>query len=387
MKKIQLKMWTFFVFCRIRFIFWCRIGLMRIIKNFWKQQNTLERKLFWSILVVVTLASTGSAIFTVAEGMSTIAAACGFGCVLVCLMVAAVAVKTSLYNQCYLVMCCLLTCFLMPLLFLFCGGITSGMPLYYVTAIALIAYAARGTAKIVAFSVSVLVNAIVFLASWVYPNLVVAELDRDGAYLDILVTSLFTSLTLFAVGAFSLRAYAEERKKCEVLLYKLDYLSQRDPLTEIYNRRHLISHLQDVVWRRRNEFYLLMLDLDDFKRINDRLGHPFGDQIINAVARILANHQDEGCGECVARYGGVNFVYAMNASSEGEAFARAEAIRKEVRQLQFEDFPDVSVTISGGFVPCSGRSFSDIRQVLSHVDELLVFAKTHGKNQIRNGAD
>lgn len=153
---------------------------MRIIKNFWKQQNTLERKLFWSILVVVTLASTGSAIFTVAEGMSAIAAACGFGCVLVCLMVAAVAVKTSLYNQCYLVMCCLLTCFLMPLLFLFCGGITSGMPLYYVTAIALIAYAARGTAKIVAFSVSVLVNAIVFLASWVYPNLVVAELGYSG---------------------------------------------------------------------------------------------------------------------------------------------------------------------------------------------------------------
>lgn len=360
---------------------------MNLMRKFWSMQNTLERKLFWSILVVVTLAATGSAIFTVAEGMNFAAAACGFGCVLVCILVAAVAVKTSLYNQCYLVMCYLLTCFLMPLLFLFCGGITSGMPLYYLTAIALIAYAARGKAKIVAFAISILVDAGVFVASWVYPEIVVAELDRDGAYLDILVTTLFTSLTLFAVGAFSLRAYDEERKRGDLLLDKLDYLSQRDPLTEVYNRRHLVTHLQDVVWRRRHEYFLLMLDLDDFRRVNDRLGHSFGDQIINAVARVLINRQDEGCGECVARYGGETFVYIISAGSEGEAFAKAETVRKEINQLRFEDFPDVSVTASGGFVPCGARNCTDVVAVLNVADSLLSYAKTHGKNQIRNGAE
>lgn len=360
---------------------------MRFIKKFWNKQKTLERKLFWAVLVVVTLASIGSTVFTILEGMSFAAAACGFGCALVCVFVSIVAVKTSLYNQCYLVMCCLLTCFLMPLLFLFCGGITSGMPIYYVTAIVLIAFAARGWSKIAAFVISVMVNAGVFFASWVNPSLVVAELDRDGAYLDILVTSVFASLTLFVVCAFSMRAYATERERNERLVDKLNYLSMRDSLTEIYNRRHLIAYLQDVVWRRRNEFYLLMLDLDDFKRINDVKGHLAGDQVINAVARVLYKHQDESCGECVARYGGETFVYVINAVSEGEAFAKAENVRKDVRLLSFEDFPDVSVTISGGFVPCDSRNLDDFKQVLSLADRLVKMAKSLGKNQIRNGAD
>lgn len=360
---------------------------MNLLKKIWSEQNSLERKLFWSILVVVALAAVGSAVFTVAEGMSVAAAACSFGCVLVCLVVAFVAIRTSLYNQCYLVMCCLLTCFLMPLLFLFCGGITSGMPIYYVTAIALIAYAPRSTAKVVSFVVSVLVDCGVILAAWVNPDLVVAELDRGGSCLDILVTSVITALTLFAVGAISLRAYDDERRKSDLLLEKLNYLSMRDPLTEVYNRRHLLNHLKDVVSRRRNEFYILMLDLDDFKRVNDRLGHSFGDQIINAVAGVLARFQDECSGECVSRYGGESFVYVINAASEGEAYAKAENIRKEVRLLHFEDFPEVSITISGGFVPCSGRAIGDFKQVLSRADQLLNQAKNQGKNQICNGIE
>lgn len=360
---------------------------MRIFKEFWNKQNTLEKKLFWSILVIVALASTGSAIFTVVEGMSAVAAGFGFACVLMCVVVAVVAVKSGLYNQCYLVMCCLLTCFLMPLLFLFCGGITSGMPIYYVTSIALIAYAARGKGKVFAFAISVLVDAGVFVASWVNPSIVVMELDRDGAYLDILVTTLFTSLTLFAVGAFSLRSYDEERKKNERLMARLNYLSMRDPLTAVYNRRHLINHLQEVVWRRRNEFYLFMMDLDDFKRINDRLGHAFGDQIINGVARVLSRFQDESLGECVARYGGENFVYVINASSEGEAFARAESVRKEIEKMRFEDFPAVSVTVSGGFVHCGARGIDDYAMALSRVDRLLKEAKSLGRNQVRNGTE
>jgi len=361
--------------------------LIRVVRKFWSEQDSLERRLFWSILFVVSLASMGSAVFTAVEGISPLAAACSFGCVLVCVVVAVIVVRTSLYNKCYLVMCCLLTCCLMPLLFLFCGGITSGMPIYYVTGIALIGFAAPGKARLIAYTVSVLVDAGVFMASWFYPDMVVTELDRDESYLDILVTIIITSLTLFSVGAFSLRAYAAERAKNIRLVEKLNYLSSRDPLTEVYNRRHLISYLQDVVWRRRNEFYLLMLDLDDLKRINDRLGHAFGDQVINAFANLLAKRQDEGCGECVARYGGETFVYIMNAASEGEAFAKAENIRKEALQLHFEDFPEVTVTVSGGFVPCGGRGISDFKQILSLADGFLNVAKSQGKNRIYNGTD
>ena len=103
--------------------------MVRFLKNFWGAQDTLERKMFWSILVVVTVVATCSAIFTIYEGLNFSASLASLGCAVLCFIIAFVAVKTSLYNQCYLVMCCALSCFLMPMLFLFCGGITSGMPL------------------------------------------------------------------------------------------------------------------------------------------------------------------------------------------------------------------------------------------------------------------
>lgn len=358
---------------------------MKIFKKFWDEQNSLEKKLFWSILVVVALASAGSAIFTVVEGMSVIAAGLGFGCTLVCFLVALVAVKTGLYNQCYLVMCCLLTCFLMPLLFLFCGGITSGMPLYYLTAIALITYASRGRARLIAFGISVLVDAGVFVSSWVYPDLVVAELDRDGAYLDILVSTLFTSLTLFVVGTFSMRAYATEREKNERLKEEVDRLSARDSLTEVYNRNYLANHLRNVVWHRRGEFYLLILNLDNFKKVNLQWGYILGDKVIGDVARLLNRFQDESCGECVARCGGETFVYVINAPSEGDAFAKADLVRKEIGQLRFDGLGDLSVTASGGFVSCNARKMENFKQVLNYADNLLKMAKELGKNQIRVG--
>lgn len=358
--------------------------MIDLLKNFWKKQDSLERKLFWSILVVVSLVATGSSIFTLFEGMGAYASLLGFGCAFLCAVVAVVAVRTSLYNQCYLVMCCVLTWFLMPLLFLFCGGITSGMPLYCITAVALLAFASRGKAKLIAFAISVLIYVSVFVASWAWPTMIVAELDRDGSYLDILVSLVFTSVTLFAVGAISMRSYAVEREKKELLLAKLNYISTHDPLTGLYNRRHLITHLENVVWRRRNDFYLMMMDLDDLKRVNDTLGHLVGDQVICSVAHLLSRFLDETAGECVARYGGETFVYAISANSEVEAFAKADRIRKDVRALTFEDYPQVSVTMSGGFVVCGGHEFFDFKQLLSKADKLLGEAKKCGKNQIRS---
>ena len=122
--------------------------MVKSIRKFLGNDNSLERKMFWSILVVVTVVASLSAIFTVIEGLNLAASFCSIGCAAVCLIIAVIAVRTSLYNQCYLVMCCILSCFLMPLLFLFCGGITSGMPLYCITSLSLIAFAPRGKAKV-----------------------------------------------------------------------------------------------------------------------------------------------------------------------------------------------------------------------------------------------
>lgn len=358
--------------------------MIKVLKNFWGAQDTLERKMFWSILVVVTVVATCSTIFTIYEGINASASLASLGCTLLCFVIAFVAVKTSLYNQCYLVMCCSLTCFLMPLLFLFCGGITSGMPLYCITSLALIAFAVRGRAKNISFTVSLLIQAATIYWSWKNPDILYTTLDRDGAFLDILVTHILTGITLFAVGSFSLMAYVQEREKSEKLVARLDYLAVRDSLTGLYNRRYLLKFLDERVWKHRNDYFIAMFDLDDFKQVNTKYNHKFGDKVICAVGDLIQKVGDETAGECVARYGCEKFIYLISAGSEVEAYAKVESIRKAVRQISFKDHPELQLTISGGLLPCNVKSVVDINQLLFRVDELVVCAKNQGKNQIRN---
>lgn len=354
------------------------------IKKFWHAQDTLERKMFWSILVVVTLVAAISAIFTVFEGFNFAASLASLGCAALCIVIAIIAVKTSLYNQCYLVMCCMLSCFLLPLLFLFCGGITSGMPLYCITSIALIALAGRGRSKIIAFIVSMLIMMVVVYLSWINPGMVFVSLDRDASYLDFIVTMFLTGITLFAIGSLSLMAYSDEREKSAKLVAELDYLSMHDQLTGLYNRRYLLNYLENFIWKRRNDYYLAMLDLDNFKQVNCSCGNDFGDQIICKVGQALQKYEDAAIGECVARFGCEKFMYIINAGSEVEAYAKVESFRKAVRQMSFEKFAEIKVTVSGGLIPCNSKAITDVKQLLFKVDELVASAKKQGKNQIRN---
>ena len=358
--------------------------MIKLLKNFWGAQDTLERKMFWSILVVVTVVATCSAIFTIYEGLNFSASLASLGCALLCFVIAFVAVKTSLYNQCYLVMCCALSCFLLPMLFLFCGGITSGMPLYCITSLALIAFAVRGRAKTISFIVSLLIQAFTIYMSWKKPDLLYTTLDRDGAFLDILVTHILTGITLFAVGSFSLMSYVQEREKSEKLVARLDYLSVRDSLTGLYNRRYLLKFLDETVWKLRNEYFIAMFDLDNFKQINSKYGHSFGDSVICAVGKLIQKYEDETSGEIATRFGCEKFIYLINAGSEVEAYSKVESIRKAVRQISFEEHQELQLTISGGLLPCNVKTIADPKQLLFQVDELVVSAKKQGKNQIRN---
>lgn len=358
--------------------------MIKFLKNFWGAQDTLERKMFWSILVVVTVVAICSAIFTIYEGLNFSASLASLGCALLCFIIAFVAVRTSLYNQCYLVMCCALSCFLMPMLFLFCGGITSGMPLYCITSLALIAFAVRGRAKNISFIISLLIQAATIYMSWKNPDILYTTLDRDGAFLDILVTHILTSITLFAVGSFSLMAYVQEREKSEKLVARLDYLAVRDSLTGLYNRRYLLKFLDERVWKHRNDYFIAMFDLDNFKQVNTKYDHKFGDKIICAVSELIQKVSDEIAGECVARYGCEKFIYLISAGSEVEAYSKVESIRKAVRQIRLDEHPELQLTISGGLLPCSAKSVADVNQLLFRVDELVVSAKKQGKNQIRN---
>ena len=164
----------------------------------------------------------------------------------------------------------------------------------------------------------------------------------------------------------------------------LETLAVTDSLTGLYNRKKLNDILADQLARfRRNHksFVALMLDLDNFKSINDNYGHVAGDAVLADVAVILK--QSVRNVDYVARYGGEEFVVVLVETALGAALDIAERIRLEVEIRRFcASDTLISVTVSLG-VTHSRDGDNDPEEVLARADHALYEAKRAGRNQVQ----
>ncbi|SDW39382.1 diguanylate cyclase [Thiocapsa roseopersicina] len=193
--------------------------------------------------------------------------------------------------------------------------------------------------------------------------------------------------------------------KLAALNVELHSLSNRDPLTGIANRRALDERLA-LEWRRaarcRQPLGLLMIDVDHFKRYNDRYGHIQGDDCLRRVARAVAETANRS-GDLVARYGGEEFVVLVSGDSLESAVALGEKVCAAVRALAIpHDESDAApiVTVSIGiagevpFPPAVQFSATDppvdgaaaglrpIESLISRADRALYTAKAAGRNRV-----
>jgi len=172
----------------------------------------------------------------------------------------------------------------------------------------------------------------------------------------------------------------------KVLLYE-DVLgkSRIDTLTGLFVRRELLKRLSAELLRAERYKYpvcIAMLDLDHFKRINDRWGHPAGDKTLAMVGRVLKDNLYET--DFVGRWGGEEFLVVMpHADTEG-ALKKAEKIRVAIAKEQMEFNNDVTnITVSIGFT-CTTRTMTDKHKLIEIADQALYQAKKSGRNQIIN---
>ena len=167
-------------------------------------------------------------------------------------------------------------------------------------------------------------------------------------------------------------------------LSELEYYSTHDPLTGLHNRRYFNEILGYEVGRserHNHQFSILMLDLDDFKDVNDTYGHPCGDRVLQQVAdRMRASMRN---GDLATRIGGDEFAIILVETGVEGALVVAEKLRTELRQMTFEGEEDkyFHVTTSIGVVtyPSDARSISDL---MAGVDLGLYRAKELGKDTI-----
>jgi diguanylate cyclase (GGDEF)-like protein len=167
-----------------------------------------------------------------------------------------------------------------------------------------------------------------------------------------------------------------------VLFEEVKALSIRDGLTGLYNYRHfweMLVHEVELSRRYGSPMALLFLDLDNFKVINDTLGHPQGDLVLKALAAYLQDavrHADLVC-----RYGGEEFVLLLPRTATDQALSLAERLRQKIAELTFRlaDL-EVKVTVSIGVAGLEeGMSGEDLLEV---ADAALYRAKQAGKNQV-----
>ncbi|HEY6548642.1 MAG TPA: diguanylate cyclase [Vicinamibacteria bacterium] len=168
------------------------------------------------------------------------------------------------------------------------------------------------------------------------------------------------------------------------LVERLRNLAIRDSLTELYNHRHAMDLLVNEferVGRYAAGVSLLMLDLDDFKRVNDEHGHPAGDSVLKEMARVL--QETLRTVDSVGRYGGEEFVAILPHTAFEEAAATAERIRRKVQSHVFwVGAKPLSVTVSVGVASYPSPSVDSPESLVREADRALYRAKEAGRNRV-----
>jgi diguanylate cyclase (GGDEF)-like protein len=166
------------------------------------------------------------------------------------------------------------------------------------------------------------------------------------------------------------------------LAEKLKRQAQTDALTKLFNRRAFETFGQiklrgaDLA----GQPFLILLDLDHFKSINDRFGHPVGDGVLVKVADALASQVRPG--DLVARIGGEEFVVLLHAADVAAALSLAERLLAAIRAVAVFAADGTAVPVTASLGVASGSQLS-LRQLLSHADLALYEAKRLGRDRIR----
>jgi len=219
--------------------------------------------------------------------------------------------------------------------------------------------------------------------------------------LDIVSTQNYSELLLAAnieLGRINLsyeqmnRELISAKRRAEDLAeqlaeanHKLEELANLDGLTKIYNRRVFDTLITREFYRSTrygHSLSCIIIDLDNFKEINDGDGHLVGDHVLREIAGILESKLRQS--DYLARYGGDEFIVISPESDARAAFIIAEKLRRAVESYEFEiEGRAVNTTISVGFATFNSKSdINSEQELIERADKNLYFAKHNGRNRV-----
>ncbi|MEO8153841.1 MAG: GGDEF domain-containing protein [Rhizobacter sp.] len=158
-------------------------------------------------------------------------------------------------------------------------------------------------------------------------------------------------------------------------------LATQDELTGLSNRRHMTALMvteRARQQRNRNPISMVLMDIDHFKRINDRCGHQAGDQVLQIFADVITHGLRAG--DALARWGGEEFLLMLPNTAADDALVCVERMRSQLAARSFEHIaPALAVTFSAGIGVCAIED--RIEAIVERADRAMYRAKTGGRNR------
>lgn len=276
--------------------------------------------------------------------------------------------------------------FFLPITYYINGGHNGVGILYFLMMAIYFTFYYEGRKLIKIFIFLLMFYTFVIISGYLYPQLVISYTDDTSRIIDIVISFVSIALVISILANVIFMSYRIEKESNEFLLeelekqnLQLELLSTIDQLTCVYNRRFFLETLEkelEYFKESKKNFYIMMIDLDDFKYMNDTFGHLYGDEILkkvsSAIKSCLRDH------DLISRYGGDEFSVIISHATEENGSVIAERIRKTVEELEYRD--KKNITISIGIV----RNLKDdtAQVIMKRADDYLYLAKANGKNRV-----
>lgn len=157
-----------------------------------------------------------------------------------------------------------------------------------------------------------------------------------------------------------------------------------DPLTTLYNRSYLNESLERDVQRanrQKSRLVIVMMDIDDFKMINDTYGHEAGDRVLHEIGKTLSQNTRQS--DLLCRYGGEEFLIALYDASKEEAYKQIESLRQQIEKMVVSFGHNILGSFSASFgIAICPEDGDTMEKVIAAADTALYQSKNTGKNKI-----
>ena len=260
----------------------------------------------------------------------------------------------------------------LPFLFFQTAGYEGTAMLFAPLSIFLLAIIFKRKRGLLLVLLAVLLYCTCCIAQYYNPGLIVPHATEIDKLIDLLVALVLATTSISIIAVYVIKVYEVEEAK-------IRQFADEDALTGIYNRRKLYEYLTkelEYVKRENLPLFVIMFDLDNFKKINDTYGHSVGDMVLQHTAGVVSEQLRSH--DFFARYGGEEFLVVLRNTKRADALLVAERIRTKVESHQYDD--GVRATISVGLAVSEKEDC--VESLVQRVDEYLYKAKEEGRNRI-----